>query len=125
MNSKVVSMAVLAAMIALPSVSHGQDVGEYALAQYQGGTKWFSATVIGRTGNSVRVQYDAGHVETRPANQVRPYTWRQGSNLECKWTDGQWYAARINAIASDLVTLTVRYEDGTVEQITTSRCRSN
>ncbi len=114
----------LAAALVTPATAPAQDVGQFALAQWQGGAKWYPGVVMSRSGGSVQIQYDDGSVEVRPSNQVRPYTWRTGTRVECQWTDNQWYPAVITAMGGDAVSLTIRYEDGTVERTLTMKCRS-
>ncbi len=43
-----------------------------------------------QVGNQVTIRYDDGTLETRPANQVRPYNWRVGSRIVCLFTNGRW-----------------------------------
>lgn len=100
--------------------------GDWVLAQWQGGHLWFPGVVhsIGEDG-SVAIAYDDGTSEIRPANQVKPYDWREGSRIEAIWSgNGQWYDATITAIDAGGSRLTVRFDDGIVEQTVTGRCRS-
>lgn len=120
---KLQTLAFTAAFL-VPAIASAQDVGQFALAQWQGGDKWYPGVVMSRSGGSVQIEYDDGSVEVRPSNQVRPYNWRIGSRLECQWTDGQWYAAAITAMDRDAVSLTIRYDDGTIERTLTMKCRS-
>jgi hypothetical protein len=99
--------------------------GDWILAQWQGGRFWFPGVVhsIGDDG-SVAIRYDDGMSEIRPANQVKPYDWRIGSRIQAIWSgDGQWYDAAI-AEMEGTSGLTVRFDDGIVEQTVTGRCRS-
>ena len=60
-----------------------------------------------------------------PVGKLRAYDWRVGTKVECKWTDGSWYAARITAMGDDETTINVVYEDGEGQRTSTGRCRSN
>lgn len=123
---KIAAIAVLVMSISsVSSVVSAQQAGDWALAQWRGGAQWFPGVVTNRSGNMVTIQYDDGSTETRPVNQTRPYNWRVGTNVECRWTDGEWYAARITGMGEDGLTLNVLYEDGERQRTQTGRCRSN
>lgn len=115
--------AVAAAV--LPSMACAQNVGEWVLSQYRNSAQYYPGVVVARSGNSVTVQFDAGATEVRPANLLRRFDWRAGTRLECRFTDGQWYPARITAIGSDGLTLDVLYDDGDRQRTETGRCRVN
>jgi hypothetical protein len=101
--------------------------GDWVLGQWQGGRWWFPGIVhsIGEDG-SIAIQYDDGTSEIRPANQVKPYDWRVGSQVDAIWSgNGEWYAAEIIEADSGGSRLTVRFlDDGIVEETVTGRCRS-
>lgn len=99
--------------------------GDAVLCQWRGGHLWFPGVVHSINGASVAIQYSDGSSEIRPANQVRHNDWAAGSRIHALWPgDSKWYDAVI--IAIDLLNgaLTVRYEDGVVEETTLGRCRS-
>lgn len=99
--------------------------GDWVLCQWQGGRYWFPGVVHSIAGGTVAIQYDDGSSEIRPANQVRHFDWQAGTRIHAFWTaDQRWYDATITAMAPDGARLTVRYDDGVVEETTTSRCRS-
>lgn len=118
-------LVLAAAMIAsvMPSVAAAQQPGDWVLSRWRGSAHYFPGVVQGRHGNVVNVRFDDGTVDAVQADQIRPYNWQVGSIIECRWTDGNWYAATITAMAGDSG-LTVRYEDGVVQQTATGRCRS-
>ena len=82
-----------------------------------------AGVVTARDGNTVRVRFDDGTVELRPANLIRQFDWRAGSHVECRFTDGNWYGATITRLAEDGLTMSVRYDDGDVQNTNTGRCR--
>ncbi|HVQ10048.1 MAG TPA: agenet domain-containing protein [Allosphingosinicella sp.] len=101
-----------------------QTQGDWVLGQWRGGSDWYPGVVTARTGNQVTIRYDDGTSETRPVNQVRPYNWRVGSRVVCRFTDGSWYDATITGMAADGLTISVRYADGDTQTTNTGRCRS-
>jgi hypothetical protein len=119
------SMIVGACALALTCASSAvaQKRGDWVLAQWLGGSEWYPGVVQSRTGNQVSILYDDGSLETRPVNQVRPYNWRVGTRVVCKFTDGEWYDARITRLNADGLTIAVRYDDGVNQQTQTGRCR--
>lgn len=46
----------------------GQNAGDWVLSQWHGSTQYFPGVVTARDGNTVRVRFDDGSVEDRPAN---------------------------------------------------------
>lgn len=120
---------VLAGVLALvaASTAHASQFrqGDWVLAQYRGSSYWFPGVVESARGDSVTIAYDDGERETRPDNQVKPYSWRVGSSIECRWQGGsEWYAGRITRTSEDGETISVAYEDGDKEQTKTRKCRS-
>lgn len=123
---KGLSGAALAAfLMAIPASAQAQQVGDWVLAPWQDSVQVYPGVVSARSGNAVTVRFDDGSVETRLADEVRPFDWTTGTRVECEWTDGNWYAARILVMGNDGQTMLVRYDDDGVEQRTrTGRCRS-
>lgn len=119
--------ASLAAMMALfgPSPALAHKVGDWVLAPWHDSDQTFPGVVIAVSGNAVTIRFDDGTKETRLASEVRPYNWQVGSKIECQWTDGNWYAAKIQSMGSDGYSLVVRYDDdGVIQRTRTGRCRS-
>ena len=102
------------------------DKGDWVLAQYKGSSYWFPGTVESLSGQNVTIAYDDGERETRPVNQVKPYSWKVGTAIECQWKGGEeWYGGRITSASDDGVTISVAYDDGDKEQTKTGKCRSS
>lgn len=117
---------VLAAVLtASASVAAAQQPGDWVLSQWRGSAQYFPGVVQSRHGNLVNIRFDDGTVDAVPANRIRPYDWQVGSRIECRWTDGSWYAAVITRMGNDGSSITVRYEDGVVQNTATGRCRSS
>lgn len=121
MKKIVLAAALAAGFMAAPASA--QDVGDWVLSQWHGSTQYFPGVVTARDGNTVTVRFDDGATERRPANLIRPFDWRAGSQVECRFTDGNWYGARITRIAADGYTMLVRYDDGDTQNTNTGRCR--
>ena len=116
---------VLAVCLAVSGWAQAQSQGDWVLARWQNGEYWFPGVVASRTADSVTVAYDDGTRETLPLSRVRPYDWKPGTPVQCRWKDGsQWYAGRISAINDDGVTLYIAYDDGDREKTRTALCRS-
>ena len=102
-----------------------QSRGDWVLGQWQGGAYWFPGVVQGSSGGNVTIQYDDGTSETVPLKRVRPYTWKLGTRVECRWSGGQeWYAGKISGMSKDGTEIDVLYDDGDRERIATGGCRS-
>jgi hypothetical protein len=114
-------LGLAAAVMAAPATA--QNVGDWVLSQWRGSDQYFPGIVTARDGNTVTVRFDDGMVERRPANLIRAFDWRAGSHVECRYTDGQWYGATITRLASDGLTVSVRYDDGDTQNTNTGRCR--
>ncbi|MFA7587166.1 MAG: hypothetical protein WCY11_13400 [Novosphingobium sp.] len=105
--------------------AHAQNVGDWVLAPWEDSDNLFPGVVVARSGQRVTVRFDDGTTEVRLAEDVRPYTWRPGSRIECMWTDGEWYEATIVAMGDDGTSLRIRYdEDGTMQNTQTGKCRT-
>jgi hypothetical protein len=102
-----------------------QEPGDWVLARWQGGKYWFPGVVQSRSGDNVSIAYDDGTRETLPLRLVRPYDWRVGTRVQCRWQGGtEWYGGTITALSSDGVTIDVGYEDGDRERTRTGACRA-
>jgi hypothetical protein len=108
---------------AAPALAH--DVGDWVLAPWRDSRQTFPGVVVGKSGSSLTIRFDDGTRETRIASEVRAFDWKAGSYVECQWSDGSWYGARINWLGKDGLSMQIRYvDDGTVEKTTTGKCRS-
>lgn len=123
---KSIMCAAIGLAIALTSsAGMAQNVGDWVLSPYQGSRMLFPGVVESRSGPNITIRFDDGDVETRPASTVRYYDWTVGSQISCRWTDGNWYHATIQAMGADGYTLQVRYDDdGIVQNTKTGRCRT-
>lgn len=118
-----VAAALGVCAFATPALAH--IVGDWVLAPWRDSSQTFPGVVVGKSGSSLTIQFDDGTRETRIASEVRDFDWRKGTSIECQWKDGNWYSATINWLASDGLTMQIRYDDdGTVEKTTTGKCRS-
>lgn len=122
---KRIGFAVLLTALATPLPAAAQEPGDWVLSRWRGSQQYFPGVVQSRHGNLVNIRFDDGTHEAVSADQVRAYDWRVGSKIECRWTDGNWYAATITAMGNDGASLTVRYDDGVVQNTSTGACRSN
>lgn len=114
-----------AAVFTLSSAAPAQEVGEWVLSPWQGSDELYPGVIESRSGSVVTVRFDDGSVETRQAASVYMFDWRAGSRVDCQWSDGNWYLARIIAISSDGYNMQIRYDqDGAVENTTTGKCRT-
>ena len=123
---KLVLAAIAAASLAsLSTAACAQRVGDWVLAQWEDSTQYFPGVVVATAGQQVTIRFDDGTTENRLASDVRPYNWRVGTHVECRWTDGQWYPATIRMTGADGLTLDVRYDaDGVNQRTNTGRCRT-
>ena len=122
---KPIASAIVAMTLFAPGAVHAQQVGDWVLSRWQSSAHYFPGVIIARSGNTFTIEFDDSARETRLVRDVRPYNWTTGSRIECRWTDGNWYAARILMMGDDGTSLLVRYVDDGVEQRTkTGSCRS-
>lgn len=127
MKNKVLAMlALCSAMFAAAALQAAElGKGDWVLAQYRGSAYWFPGVVESTDGDAVTIVYDDGERETRPANQVKAYNWREGSRVECRWKGGdEWYPGRIDSVGGDGESIHVSYDDGDAERTKTRHCRS-
>lgn len=109
--------------LASTSPSLAFERGEWVLGQWKGGEYWYPGVVQNGSGDKVTIRYDDGDLDTRPANQVKPYTWSVGTRVECNFKgQGKWYPGRIAALNNEAVQ--INYDDGDKEGTKTGRCRS-
>lgn len=117
---------ICASLLLIPASAVAQKQGDWVLARWNGGEYWFSGVVQSGNDKSVTVAYDDGAAEMLSRNKVKPYDWKTGSRIECRWAGGSaWYAAHITSISKEGSRLDVKYdEDGVREHIATGGCRS-
>lgn len=119
------TLALALGSLALAAPAYAHDIGDWVLAPWRDSTQTFPGVVVGKSGSALTIQFDDGTRETRISSEVRAFDWRVGSSIECQWRDGNWYSATVRWLASDGLTMQVRYDDdGTVERTTTGKCRS-
>ena len=117
-------MVAAVALLATLGAS-AQQSGDWVLARWKGDRYWFPGVVESRAGDELTIAYDDGTRETLPAKLVRPYDWRVGSRVQCRWQNGtEWYGGKITAMSADGVTIGVAYDDGDREQTRTGSCRT-
>jgi len=119
-------MLMVASLLLMGGSLAAQERGDWVLGKWRGGDYWFPGVVESRDGKAVTIAYDDGTRETLPLKLVRPYTWRVGSRIECRWANGsEWYGADITEVSRDGTRINVRYDDGIREDLATGRCRSS
>lgn len=117
--------AALAATVLLPTAASAQRVGDWVLSRWQDARYYYPGVIVARGPGTITVRFDDGALETRMIRDVRPYNWRVGSGVTCRWTDGEWYDAVIEMMGADGLTLGVRYvADGVRQRTNTGRCRT-
>jgi opacity protein-like surface antigen len=121
---KLLWIGAAALAMTVSTAAAAQAVGDWVLAQWRGGSDWYPGVITARAGNQVTIRDDDNTTETRPVNQVRPYNWRVGSRVVCRFTDNNWYDATITAMDPGGLTISVRYADGDTQITNTGRCRS-
>lgn len=118
------SVSLLMSACASVPASAPLDVGDRVLALYQDDeTYYWPAVIDARNGDTVSLRYDDGDVGMQHVASVRAFDWQLGTRLECRWSDGTFYPARIAQIDSDRRSFQVLYDDGDKEATDTSRCR--
>jgi hypothetical protein len=101
------------------------ELGQWVLGRYRGGQFYFPGVVQQAVAGYVTIGYDDGERETLPVDQLKPYDWVVGSRIHAIWSgNGEWYDATIVEAQPNGADLTVRFDDGIVEQTVTARCRS-
>ena len=121
---RIIGALLAVGLIGAGSVSAQQN-GDWVLARWQGGAYWFPGVVESRSATAVTVAFDDGTKETLAINMIRPYDWRVGSSVQCRWKGGtEWYSGKITAAAADGVNIDVLYDDGDREQTRTGACRA-
>ena len=126
MNKNMMAAALVAAC-AMAGSAHAAalNAGDWVLGRWKGESYWFPGVVQSVSGGATTIQYDDGTVESLPANLVKPYDWRVGSIVECRWKGGtEWYRGTILQAGADGVSIAVKYEDGDSETTKTGACRS-
>lgn len=125
---KFAALAALAfAVSACATASAPQPLaqGDWVLAHWQEDDTWFFPGVVSaREDDQLTIQYDDGDVGTQPASEVRAFDWQVGTALWCRWTNEQWYPARITQMSPNRYDIRVAYDDGDKGEMNTSRCRS-
>lgn len=115
----------IALSILLATAAQAQAVGDWVLAPWRDTKVYYPGTVEARNGQSVTVRFDDGTSDTRTVDEVLQFDWARGSQIACRWTDGNWYDATITRMDGNGYNLQIRYDlDGVIEETNTGRCRS-
>ncbi len=115
----------LATSFCLSAPLSAQQVGDWVLAPWKGSTQYYPGVVAARTGDQVTIRFDDGDRAKMSTDEVRHFTWKTGSKVECRWTDGKWYNATVRMMDGDGLTMNVRYDDdGVMQRTTTGQCRT-
>lgn len=123
---KTILLAAAAAACLLPTTSAlAQERGDWVLAPWQGSSQLFPGVIQSNNGRSLDIRFDDGTRETVAIRETRPFDWRSGTRVECRWQNGTtWYSGRITMMAQDGLTMDVAYDDGDRERTNTGRCRT-
>lgn len=98
--------------------------GDWVVARWtEADPYWYPAIVTSRIGDDLSLQYDDGDAGVQPARNVRRFGWRNGTRLECRFSDGGWRGAVIAEMAPDRYHMNIGYDDGAAEATDTSKCR--
>jgi hypothetical protein len=121
MNKILVSLSVALGLFSAAAIA--ATAGERVLARWPADGLWYPAKVQANARDGVHVSFDDGDVAVVKAADVRKIDWRVGSRLECNWhNQGKYFPGKIATMRAEVIEL--RYDDGDVEQMTISRCRS-
>jgi hypothetical protein len=102
-----------------------QQVGDWVLAPWNNDPWLYPGVVGARNGAAVIVNFDDGTQQTRRVDELRDFDWREGTPVQCRWTDGYFYNAHILFMGSDGYTMRIRYDDdGIVQDTNTGHCRT-
>ncbi|MCB2067491.1 MAG: hypothetical protein KDE15_12730 [Erythrobacter sp.] len=114
----------LAALASAASAS-AQQVGDWVLAPWNDDPWLYPGVVGARSGVYVTVNFDDGTSQTRHVTELRDFDWREGTPVQCQWTDGYFYNATVLFMGSNGYTIRVRYDDdGVVQDTNTGHCRT-
>ena len=98
---KKILLALVVGML-LSTGAMAQSRGDWVLGNWRSGGYWFPGVIQSHEGDKITIAYDDGTHETVSSNQVRAYTWKIGTHVECRWSGGKaWYAGKITAISKD------------------------
>lgn len=112
----------LAALSGLTLSQSAQADGDRVLAQWSNG-KWYPAQIATYRGGRYHIRFDDGDTARVTERQVRPFSWHEGTRVECKWQQGRRYhSGHITAIRGSRVR--VQYDDGDREVTHVRFCRS-
>ena len=116
-------LAVATLSLLLSTSAHARAVGDRVLAVWAADGMWYPGRIDDISGREVRVTFDDGDIAVMDAADVRAVDWVVGSRLQCNWQNrGPYYWGKVVSMEGER--LTFKYDDGHVEDMTISRCRS-
>jgi hypothetical protein len=122
---KLVLGAVAAIACTLPTAAIAQSAGDLVLSYYLNERFLYPAEVQSVSGGTVTLLWDDGTTSEVAKSALRPFNWKAGTSVSCKWSDGKYYAARIARIGGDYRTLDIVWtQDNTTSRTKTNFCRS-
>jgi hypothetical protein len=115
-------MALAVAAVAPAPAAKTFSAGERVLGKRDGQYHPAKVTASGDAG--VELAFDDGATATLPAEAVKPFDWKVGTRVECRFQgdkDRPFYAGAITALDGD--TLTIGYDDLDGETVPVAMCR--
>lgn len=117
--------AAVALACTLPTAAIAQSKGDLVLSYYQNERFLYPAEVSAVSGSTVTLLWDDGTTSQVARSALRAFSWKAGTMLSCKWSDGTYYPARIARLGSDYRTLDIVWtQDNTTSRTKTNFCRS-
>jgi hypothetical protein len=116
-------LAIGALALVLSAHAAARNAGDRVLARWPADGMWYPAHIREVSGREVTVNYDDGNVAIMDAADARAVDWGPGSRLQCNWKNqGTYHGGQVATMAGEQVTF--HYDDGAIETLTISRCRS-
>ncbi len=117
--------AVAAIACILPAAAVAQAKGDVVLSYYMNERFLYPAEVQAVSGNIVTLLWDDGTTSEVAKSALRTFSWKAGTVISCKWSDGKYYGARIARLGGDYRTLDIVWtQDNTTSRTKTNFCRS-
>ena len=107
---RMLAVAVLVLLAAVPAIAAEVKVGESVIAFWTPGKAYFVGTAVEQTDTGFLVVFEDGEQVEVAQTEIRPNDIKVGTAVLARWEDGKFYRGKVSKIVGRA--LYIEYDDG-------------